>query len=146
MKPLMAFNDVRISSGIVDPKMIGFERGVAPKNQAGRNLLSINGNKDRAIKPDDQALKSDSVFDKILQDLDFDKIMRKQNDSIISKLSDKQESPRKDVTARDMPEALAHDPNGKDIDDLFAVDHPLDYSFTKDKGYVSDDAKPRNIS
>lgn len=44
------------------------------------------------------------------------------------------------------------EPNGKDIDDLFEVDHPLDISFTKDKnygkrgltGYASDDAKPRN--
>ena len=43
------------------------------------------------------------------------------------------------------------EPLGKDIDDLFEVDHPLDISFTKDKnygkrnltGYASDDAKPR---
>ena len=68
----MAFNDVRISKK-AESKV--YESNMPSAGPSRPNLLTINGNKDRALRHE-QPLKSDSAFDKILQDLDFDKVVR----------------------------------------------------------------------
>ena len=80
--------------------------------------------------------------------------MADQNGYIDHEDQDRQNKTQNDFTDRDLP--AAHDPHGKDVDDLFAVDHPLDLSFTKDKnygnragamgGYASDNDKPRVLT
>lgn len=66
----------------------------------------------------------------------------------------KQAKTRQELTERDLPNQTHIDPV-KDVDDLFAVDHPLDLSFTKDKnygkrggltGYASDNDKKRDVT
>ena len=155
-EPVMAFNDVRISGARAqDMKLMTFDRGMMPKKGPTRNnLMTLQGNKDRVVKGQEQDLQGGgTALDKILQDLDYDKIVADQNGYIDHEDQDRQNKTQNDFTDRDLP--AAHDPHGKDVDDLFAVDHPLDLSFTKDKnygnragagGYASDNDKQRALT
>lgn len=155
-EPVMAFNDVRISGARAqDMKLMTFDRGMMPKKGPTRNnLMTLQGNKDRVVKGQEQDLQGGgTALDKILQDLDYDKIVADQNGYIDHEDQDRQNKTQNDFTDRDLP--AAHDPHGKDVDDLFAVDHPLDLSFTKDKnygnragagGYASDNDKQRVLT
>ena len=165
----MAFNDVRIS-GAGDKALLTIDRQNGwfktannkprPQRTNGGNLTIGKLDEPKGTgNPDDIRIAAgDSQLDKLLQELDYDKIIQKQREPddefLLTDNNMKQAKTRQELTERDLPNQTHIDPV-KDVDDLFAVDHPLDLSFTKDKnygkrggltGYASDNDKKRDVT
>lgn len=116
----MAFNDVRIQGN--REKQQTFENNMVPQKTPQRNnLVNMTQSKDRALKPIDSDLKVDEKFEHLLSQLDFDKMVKKREDSNREKVEP--------ATGHDIS-AKIDGAYQKDVDDLFDVDHPLDLSFT----------------
>jgi len=54
---------------------------VPQKTPQRNNLVNMTNSKDRAIKPIDSDLKVDEKFENLLSQLDFDKMVKKREDS-----------------------------------------------------------------
>jgi len=124
--PVNAFNDVGIAGGGNNSTKIfnaTFE-GKVP------NQTTNDANKEKAINPGTSLKSQDSFHRKILEDLDFDKVVAQRfpNDPIMRAIMAKND-----------------EGNNPDDNDFLDIEHPLDLSFDKDQknvrirvGYASD--------
>lgn len=139
-----AYNDVRISGASRNNKLFtSIERTQMPKNQPQmNNIASLNKElmKDKQVKNGgkDEDADVESMHNKILRELDFDKVIVQREFA--------EDRPPNPETRNELTERK----NGNS-DFVSDYDHPLDLSFTKDvnegkrisgPGYASDKQMP----